>query len=201
MNTDQLCELGKGEPSLYSQPTDSPVYGAIQQLPLRDHASVLDQRSIFSKHQQTARLFLDRGHLLPMGDARHKRSPPKVQPQKVTELFVKQVIAALAANDAYNAQHKLRKGDRGYKPSSHQDLSDATGADPNQIKNMLGGVRAGTKTKAIGRSKYVDPICELLGIKRMVGIEVPIDLVDLVQRIANLSDEERAALEAEIKRK
>lgn len=138
-----------------------------------------------------------------MGDARHKRSPPPGKPREVTSLFVKQVVAALAANEVYNTQHKLKKGQPGYRIASHADLAEETGADPNQIKNMLGGVRAGTKTKAVGKSKYVDPICDALGIERLVRIEaeVPSRVADLVQRIIALPPDMLSELEAEVRKK
>lgn len=136
-----------------------------------------------------------------MAFARHKRSPPKFEARKVTPLFVKQVQAALKANDVFNTQHRLTKGERGYRPSSHQDLADEIGADPNAIKNLLGGVRSGTKVKQPGRSRLVDPICELLGIERIVEVDIPSGLVDLVLEIAALTPEQRAELAAEVRKK
>lgn len=136
-----------------------------------------------------------------MRDARHKRSPLKGALRKVTPLFVKQVEAALKANDVHNTQHRLRKGDRGYRPSSHADLADATGAHQNAISDLLGGVRAGTQSKQPERSRLVDPICELLGIKRFVEVSVPADLAALIERLAALSPEDRAAIEEEVRKK
>lgn len=107
-----------------------------------------------------------------MGDRLHKKSPPKVASEPVTVVLQKQVNAKLYANDAYNAERKLKKGDDGYRIANHSDLADAVGADKNQIKNMFGGVRAGTKTKPVGKSKYVALIREKLGIPAVVTIEI-----------------------------
>lgn len=137
-----------------------------------------------------------------MGDPRHKRSPVGVR-REITPLLIKQVNAALAANELYNAQHGLKKGTDGYRAESHQDLADETGADPNQIKNMFGGVRPGTKIKKVGKSKYVDPICDLLGIERLVRveIEVPVRTAELIRAIARLSPESIAELEKKVNQK
>ncbi len=118
----------------------------------------------------------------------------------MTKLFVKQVKAALLANEVYNDQHHLKKGDPGYRIASHADLVEATGADPNQIKNMLGGVRPGTKVKPVGKSKYVDPICDALGIDRLVRIEieVPARLADLIHRLASFSEDDVIKLEKKL---
>jgi hypothetical protein len=133
-----------------------------------------------------------------MGDERHKRAPAKEDMEPVTKLFVAQVKAALAANAAYNEQHRLKKGDKGYRIATHADLHDASSADPNQIKNMLGGVRLGTVTKQIGRSRDVPKIRRALNLPKMATIEVPADRAALVQRIAALSNEQFRELEAEI---
>lgn len=121
--------------------------------------------------------------------------------RKVTPLFLKQVEAALAVNRVYNTKHKLRKGDVGYRIGSHQDLADALNVDPNSIKNLLGGVRPGTKAKAPGRSKLVDPICDLLGIERLIEVAIPAKVADDVLFIAALPVEEIAELMAKIRKK
>lgn len=133
-----------------------------------------------------------------MGDERHKKSPSKEDLEPVTKLFVAQVKAALAANAAYNEQHHLKKGDRAYRIATHADLHDASGVDPNTIKHMLGGVRPGTKTKKIGRSRDVPKIRRALSLPKMVMIEVPQNRAALVQRITVLSDQQYADLEREI---
>lgn len=134
-----------------------------------------------------------------MGDARHKRSPPRGKLRTVTSLFVKQVEAELAANDVYNTRHHLRKGDAGYRPRSHQDLADELECTPDAIGDLLGGVRA--TNKPVGRSRLVDPICELLGLEKFVDVNVPESIADLVQRIAALSPERRAEITEEVRKK
>lgn len=129
-----------------------------------------------------------------MGDERHKRSPIKAEPRKVTQLFVQQVVASLAANKVHNTKNRLSKGENGYRPESHQDISDEIDCDPNAIKNLLGGVRAGTKAKRPRTSRLVDPICKLLGIERMIGVDVPASLVPLVLEIAAMPLERRIEL-------
>jgi hypothetical protein len=133
-----------------------------------------------------------------MGDERHKKSPAAEELEPVTRLFVAQVKAALTANAAYNEQHGLKKGDRGYRIATHADLKDEADVDANQIKNMLGGVRPGTVTKKIGRSRDVPKIRRALGLPRMATIEVPADRAALLQRLAALSSEQFAELQDEI---
>lgn len=116
----------------------------------------------------------------------------------VTSLFIKQVEAALKTNDVHNTLHRLKKGDAGYRPRSHQDLADELDCTPDAIGDLLGGVRA--TNKPVGRSRLVDPICELLGLERFVDVTVPESIVDLVQRIAALSPEKRAALADEVRK-
>jgi hypothetical protein len=119
-----------------------------------------------------------------MGDARHKKPPPKAKFGDVTPLFLKQVAAALAQNDAHNTQHNLKRGDPGYKICKPGELADAVGADPNMIKHLLGGVRPGTKTKKVSRSRLVGPIREALGIEQMGSVLLPASIVAVVQRLA-----------------
>lgn len=118
----------------------------------------------------------------------HKESP-KGEFKQVTDLFLKQVKATLATNDAYNTKHRLNPGDRGYRIATHADLTTAIGVDPNAIKNLLGGVRAGTKAKRPGRSRLVDPIARALGIRAVVTVEVQDDRVELVEIINSLPDD------------
>lgn len=124
-----------------------------------------------------------------MSDARHKRSPVKGKLEDVTPLFVKQVAAALALNDAFNTQHKLRKEDPRYRICTHAELADAVGCDPNMLKHMLGGVRTGTKTKKIERSRLVAPVRAALGIPQMASVLVPANRLALFQRLAALPDD------------
>lgn len=133
-----------------------------------------------------------------MGDERHKKSPAKEELEPVTKLFIAQVKAALAANEAHNEQHRLKRGDRGYRISKPSDLADEADVDPNQIKNMLGGVRPGTIIKKIGRSRDVPKIRRALNLPKMTTIEVPADRAALVQRIVALSSERFHELEREI---
>lgn len=193
-------ELGEAQPGPPSKSPDAPMDRPVQTLSSSAHATVLDHRSTFRNSVSTTYLLDAERPLCSMGDARHKRSPPKNKPREVTPLFVMQVRAKLAANKVHNVQHGLKKGSSGYLPCTPQDLSDATGADPNQIKNMLGGERPGTKTKPVGKSKYVDPICDLLGIERLVRIEmeVPAKLADIIRRLSKLSPEELAELDADL---
>lgn len=134
-----------------------------------------------------------------MGDARHKKPPPRGKLRTVTSLFIKQVEAALAANDVYNTMHRLKKGDPRYRPRSHQDLADELDCTPDAIGDLLGGVRAANKP--VERSRLVDPICDLLGLEKFVDVTVPESIVDLVQRIAALSPERRAVLAEEVRKK
>lgn len=174
---------------------------ALGELPLvrGAHPTVLDQRSTFRKGQRTTGLDLPEGALSSMGDARHKTAI-KGEKRKVTPLVLKQIEAALATNRVYNMQRKLKKGAPDYRPQSPQDLADLTGADPNTVKNLLGGVRPGTKAKRPKESRLIDPICDLLGIDRTVSVEVPVTLSALVQRIAALSPEDRARVRAEVEK-
>lgn len=133
-----------------------------------------------------------------MGFAGHKKAPPNAEKRKVTPLFIKQVQAALKANDVYNTQHRLKKGERGYRPSSHQDLAEALDVDPNSIKNLLGGVRAGTNVKSPKTSRLVDPICELLGIEPIVDVPVPSSLAGLVSRLRSLPPDRIAEISAQV---
>jgi hypothetical protein len=192
-------ELRESQVLALSQSPDSPVYGTRQTLSSCSHPTVLDQRSNFRKNQSTTCLVASDGPLSYMGHPPHKKSPPKAEMRPVTDLFVKQVAAALAANEVHNAQHKLKRGDRGYRPESQADLSAATGANQNAITDLLGGVRPGTKSKRPARSRLVDPLCDLLGIERMVAIVVPVSLVSLIERIAALPADLRAELEQTVK--
>ena len=127
----------------------------------------------------------------------HKKSPPQYMPRNVTPLLVKQIDAALRANEVHNLKHKLKKGDDRYRPASHFDLAQITGANPTQIKNMLGGVRPGTKTKPVKKSRYVDPICDALGIERLVRVEaeVPVHVAEFVRRLLSLDTDGIAEIE------
>jgi hypothetical protein len=134
-----------------------------------------------------------------MGDERHKKSPPQAK-EPVTDLFRKQVEAALARNAVHNAERGLRKGTHGYRPENHADLADETGADANTIKHLLGGVRAGTKTKKISRSSYVPIIRRVLGIAQIVTTQVPANRLKLVERIASMPDDAFRDFEASVER-
>lgn len=201
MHADSLRELGEAQPLSFAESPDPPMNRASQTLSIGTHSAVLDQRSTSGKRFSSTQLLPGARRFGPMGFARHKRSPPKYEYRKVTPLFIKQVQAALKANDVFNTQHHLKKGEPGYRPSSHQDLADELGVDPNAIKNLMGGVRSGTKAKQPERSKLVDPICELLDIEPIVDVGVPKGSLSLVERIAAMSPEARAELEAEIDKK
>lgn len=108
--------------------------------------------------------------------------------EPVTPLFLKQVAAALASNDAFNTLHRLSEDDPSYRPTTHAELARAIDCDPNTIKHLLGGVRAGTKAKKISRSKYVPAIREALKIQQMESIEIPANRVALFQRISSWPD-------------
>lgn len=109
----------------------------------------------------------------------------------VTPILKKQVEAALAANEVHNLKHGLKKGMAGYRIESHQDLAThpKVNADPNSIKNMFGGVRPGTKIKPVKKSRLVDPICDVLGIERLVRVEVevPQSVADFIKEVATWS--------------
>lgn len=130
----------------------------------------------------------------------HKKSPVKEDMEPVTPLFIAQAKAQMAINAAYNEQHHLKKGMKGYRIVTPADLHEESGVDPNQIKNMFGGVRPGTITKKIGRSRDVPRIRRALGLPRMVSIEVPKDRAEFLRRIANLPGDRFVKLEEEFAR-
>lgn len=119
----------------------------------------------------------------------HKKSPPNIPAEAVTILLKKQVAFALLQNDIYNTEKKIPKGDPRRKISSHAELATALDADPNTIKHMFGGVRAGTKTKKIGKSKYVPRIRDLLNIKQLVTVEVRADRLNYVASVSSIPDD------------
>lgn len=133
-----------------------------------------------------------------MGDERHKKPPTKDEMEPVTRLFVLQVKAALAKNLEHNERGNIKPGDRGYRIATHADLSAASGVDPNQIKNMLGGMRPGTKTKKIGRSRDVPKIRRALDLPRMISVEVPADRAEVLQLLASLSPDAFLEVEREL---
>lgn len=150
------------------------------------HVMTVDQRSTFVNTDETTDLPCAVQRLECMSDARHKKSPPDEDDEPVTELFKQQVEAALATNRAFNTQHELKSGMRGYRIKNHAELARAVGSDRNTIKNLLGGVRPGTKAKATGRSKYVRLIREALGIVQLIEVQVPTYSLGLVKRISAL---------------
>lgn len=135
-----------------------------------------------------------------MGDPRHKRPPKKADLFEVTSLFLKQVEAKLAENALHNEQHRLKKGDDGYRPYTHADLVEATGANQNAISNLLGGVRPGTKTKRPKRSRLVGQLRELLGIPPLIRFEaeVPPPKAAVLERVRALSPEKLAQIERDL---
>src|SRR5678816_2953767 len=144
MHADLIGEFGEGQPGAVAEDRKPFVNWPSQPLARHGHQLVLEHCPRIGKTKRTTHLLVGGGRLSSMGDARHKRSPKEGTPREVTPLLIKQVEAALSANEVYNIQHKLRKGDRGYRPKSHQDIADEIDADPNSIKNMFGGVRPGT---------------------------------------------------------
>jgi hypothetical protein len=181
-----------GESEAFSEPCNPFVdrSGQPTSRSLTFHAATVDQRSTSVKRELTTSLVRAAKRSALMGDARHKKSPAKnLVARKVTPLFIKQALAAMAANAVHNLKHKLKPGDPGYKTATHADLERVSGADANTIKHLFGGVRAGTKTKKIGRSKYVDPIANDLGIEASVAVEVPASRVAIVQALVDASDE------------
>ena len=183
------------ESAPFTELPDSPMDRTCQALALGTHSDVLYRHSKSRKTLYVTGRKTDTGRLTPMGA--HKKSPPQHTPRKVTPLLVKQIKSALSTNEVYNLQHKLKKDDPEYRPESQFDLAQITGANPTQIKNMLGGVRPGTKTKPVGKSRYVDPICDALGIERLVRIEaeVPARVAEFVRRLLALDADGIAEIE------
>jgi hypothetical protein len=133
-----------------------------------------------------------------MGDARHKRPPRKYPMLEATPLVLKQIEAKLAENALYNEQHRLKKGQPGYRPHTHADLTAATKAkSQNAISNLLGGAKGGTKTRKPTRSRLVVQLMELLGIPPLVRVDldVPKKNADLMGRVAVFSGDRLAELE------
>lgn len=129
--------------------------------------------------------------LVIVGDARHKKMPVG-EAKPVTDLFLKKVTAALAANDAQNTEHKLKPGMKGYLTATHADIATELDVDPNSVKNLLGGVRSGTKAVRPKRSKLVDPISKLLGIRLRIAVEVDEDRRRHAELINKLTTEQLA---------
>lgn len=201
MDVAKSGELRESQVLALSQSPDPPVYGTRQTLSSCAHPTVLDRRSNSVKQDSSTYLIEHERSLYLMAHSPHKKSPPQAPFRPVTDLFIKQVAAALAANEVYNAQHKIKKGERGYRAESQADLAEETGANQNAILNLLGGVRQGTKGKRPGRSRLVDPICTILNIERMVSVEVPASLVALIERITALPPDMRNELESVVRQK
>jgi hypothetical protein len=139
------------------------------------------------KRKRTTDLPLALQRSLGMGDERHKKSPPPAALEEdVTERFREEVRSTLAANKTRNRALGLHKGDPGYQISNQAELADAIGVDKNLIKNMLGGVRAGTKTKLIQRSTYVGAIREALKLSAVSQITVPSERASVLLILAGL---------------
>lgn len=124
-----------------------------------------------------------------MGDERHKKSPPPAELEEdVTNGFRKEVRDTLTANKAWNKARGLRKGDPDYRICNDAELADAIGTDKNLIKNMLGGVRPGTKVKLINRSVFVGPIRRALKLRPIRTITVRADRAEMYLEMDGLSD-------------
>lgn len=125
-----------------------------------------------------------------MGDKLHKNPPPPQKMEDVSPLFILQVKSALAANATHNAEFNLKPGDKDYRIATHADLATATKIDPNIIKHMFGGVRPGTKTKKISRSRFVGLIRHTLGIPQIVSVPFVSDRVRIARRLTELNREQ-----------
>jgi hypothetical protein len=155
------------------------------------HAERVDSRSTRSQADSTHRSTPSADTLDPMGDERHKKSPPPAELEEdVTESFRREVRDTLTANHARNKALGLRKEDPGYWISYQSELADAIETDKNLIKNMLGGVRPGTKVKLINRSVYVGPIRSALNLRPVRTITVPSDRAEILLDLANVPDAE-----------
>jgi hypothetical protein len=131
-----------------------------------------------------------------MGDARHKKSPPPADLEEdVTPDFRRKVREVLELNKLGNQLRGLRKSDEGYLVSNQAELADAIGVDRNLIKNMLGGVRAGTKVRLIARSTYVGAIRRVLHLAPVIQVAIRADRAAIVKLIAELPDPEFSAFE------
>jgi len=125
-----------------------------------------------------------------MGDRLHKNSPPPEKLEDVTELFVAQVKAKLAANAAHNIRFALKNTDPDFRICSHAQLADATGIDPNIIKHMFGGVRPGTKTKKITRSRFVGLIRHALEISQVTVVPFVMERANIARTLAGMNDDQ-----------
>jgi hypothetical protein len=153
------------------------------------HAEKVDRRSTRSQALVTHRSTAGAETLAEMGDERHKKSPPPAELEEdVTDGFRKEVRDTLTANKTRNKALDLRREDPRYQISNQSELADAIGADKNLIKNMIGGVRPGTKVKLLGRSVYVGEIRRALKLRPVRTITVPEDRAEILLDIADLPD-------------
>jgi hypothetical protein len=124
-----------------------------------------------------------------MGDSRHKKSPPPADLEEdVTEEFRREVRDVLDINKMSNKRRGLKRDDPGYLVSNQAELADVIGVDKNLVKNMLGGVRPGTKVRLIARSTYVGAIRRALQLAPVTQVSVRADRAQLVKLFADLPE-------------
>lgn len=126
-----------------------------------------------------------------MGDARHKKSPHKGEPELNSQTFRDEAERVLRHNATLNAIAQRKRGTPGYLIATHADIAAQLGVQQRVVDRILGGARDGTELQLIAKSAYIKPIREMLGIRR-IEIAVPVERAEILSRLAELPDAEFA---------
>jgi hypothetical protein len=135
-----------------------------------------------------------------MSDARHKKSPPNEESEKVTDTFRKEARRALELNKESNELRGLRKGAESYRISSQAELADALGTSKRMVSRIIGGVRAETEIDLVDDSVFVGPIRRLLELAPITSISVRTTRAPVVRFIAELPDDQFKVFEEAVRR-
>lgn len=163
------------------------------------HASKVDRRSIIVNTERTTGPLLQVQPCEDMGDARHKKPPPKGESEIVTDEFREDVRVLLAANKMRNKRLKLKPGADGYMPGNQAQLGKAIGTSTRMVSRIIGAAKPGSEIDLVTESVYLAPIRAVLGMTppEYETIKVLSSRASIVRLIAELPDDLFRAFELE----
>jgi hypothetical protein len=134
-----------------------------------------------------------------MSDSRHKNPPPTDEEEDVTPLFRETVREMLKTNARKNRLSGFHKNEPGYLISNHAELAEAIGTDKTMVNKIIGPVRPTTKVKLVTRSAFLARIRDALGLAPVARITVKASRLEQMLAIAELEDDDFAALTKRLK--
>lgn len=137
-----------------------------------------------------------------MGDARHKKGPPPLEEDDVTDAFRDLVLAKLEQNRQANERNGISRRDPMRLIDDRASLARAVGTDTTMINNLLGPARSSSKPRRLAtRSAFVRPILRALGISMPTAIMVASDAdAESLRKLLSLDPDSRYVIDAAMDR-